>query len=82
VKKDSPAAPPFESSLERLDAIVAELEAGQSSLERSLELFEEGMTLAESCRAQLEAAEKRIEMLVRRGNDVAAEPFDPGGRQS
>ena len=80
--KDRNANPPpaFEPSLERLEAIVQELESGQASLERSLELFEEGMKLAEACRGQLEAAEKRIEMLVRRGNEVTAEPFEPGGR--
>jgi len=77
-KTTSPPVP-FESSLERLEAIVKELESGQASLERSLELFEEGMKLSEACRGQLDAAEKRIEMLVRRGNEVGAEPFEPGG---
>lgn len=72
---------PFESSLERLDAIVKELEGGQATLERSLELFEEGMKLAESCRGQLDAAEKRIEILVRRGTEIGAEPFEPGGHK-
>lgn len=70
---------PFESSLERLEAIVKELESGEATLERSLELFEEGMKLSEACRGQLDAAEKRIEILVRRGNEVDAQPFEPGG---
>ena len=77
-KASSPNAP-FESSLERLEAIVKELESGQATLERSLELFEEGMKLSEACRGQLDAAEKRIEILVRRGAEVGAEPFEPGG---
>jgi exodeoxyribonuclease VII small subunit len=67
---------PFEVSLDRLEQIVRELEGGSPPLEQSLELFAEGMQLAEQCRAQLEAAEGRIEILVRRAGDkVTAEPF-------
>ena len=66
---------PFETSLERLEKIIKELEGGQAPLERALELFEEGMKLADVCRKQLDAAEQRIEMLVRRGGEVTAEPF-------
>lgn len=75
MSKPSTPTPSFEASLERLDTIIKELEGGQASLERSLELFEEGMKLAEVCRQQLDAAEQRIEMLVRKGGDIAAEPF-------
>jgi exodeoxyribonuclease VII small subunit len=74
---EQPASPqPFEVSLDRLEKIVKELESGSPPLERSLELFAEGMQLAEQCRAQLESAESRIEILVRRAGDkVSAEPF-------
>ena len=69
-------APAFEVSLERLEKIVHELEGGSVSLEHSLQLFEEGMQLAEQCRRQLDAAENKIEMLVRKaGGKLAAEPF-------
>lgn len=80
-KQATSSHPPFESSLERLDAIVKELEGGQATLERSLQLFEEGMKLAEACRGQLDAAEKRIEILVRRGGEIGAEPFEPSRGQ-
>jgi exodeoxyribonuclease VII small subunit len=70
------AQQPFEISLDRLEAIVRELETGAPPLETSLELFAEGMKLAETCREQLEAAEGRIEILVRRAGDkMTAEPF-------
>jgi exodeoxyribonuclease VII small subunit len=76
MSKESPTPKPhFEDSLERLEAIISELESGKAPLERSLELFEEGMKLAEVCRHQLDAAEQRIEMLVRKGGEVSAEPF-------
>lgn len=67
----------FEGSLEELEKIVRELEAGDLPLERSLELFERGVGLSEQCRKRLEEAETRVEMLVRRGNKTAAEPFQP-----
>ena len=51
------ARQPFEISVDRLEAIVRELESGAPPLETSLELFAEGMKLAEQCREQLEAAE-------------------------
>ncbi len=67
---------PFEVSLDRLEKIVKELESGSTPLEKSIELFGEGMQLAETCREQLEAAEAKVEILVRRaGGKMAAEPF-------
>jgi exodeoxyribonuclease VII small subunit len=40
-------------------------------------LFEKGMQLSESCRKQLEEAETRIEILIRKGDKIQAEPFRP-----
>ena len=67
----------FESSLDQLDKVVKELEAGDLSLERSLELFERGMGLSETCRKQLEEAETRVELLIRKEGKMTAEPFRP-----
>ena len=67
----------FELSLAELEKIVRELEAGDLPLERSLELFERGVTLSDQCRRQLEEAETRVEALVRRGNKTLPEPFEP-----
>lgn len=67
----------FEKRLEELEAVVRELEAGDLPLDRALELFEKGMQLSESCRKQLEEAETRIEILVRKNNSVQPEPFRP-----
>jgi len=68
---------PFESCLEELEKVVRELEAGDLSLERSLELFEKGMVLSDTCRRQLEEAETRVEILIRKAGKVQAEPFRP-----
>jgi len=67
----------FESCLDELEKVVKQLEAGDLSLERSLELFERGMSLSDTCRKQLEAAETRVEMLVRKEGRLTAEPFRP-----
>jgi len=65
----------FEASLEELERVVKELETGELPLDRSLELFSRGMQLSESCRKQLEEAETRVEMLVRKEGVYQAEPF-------
>ena len=67
----------FEISLDELEKVVRELEGGDLPLERSLELFERGMRLSDSCRKQLEAAETRVEMLIRKEGKTVAEPFSP-----
>jgi exodeoxyribonuclease VII small subunit len=67
----------FEAGLLELEQIVKEMESGELPLERALALFEKGMTLSDNCRKQLEEAETRIEVLVRRGDKVLAEPFGP-----
>ena len=70
-------APSFETGLQQLELIVKEMESGDLPLERALELFEKGMQLSETCRKQLEEAETRIELLIRKGDKVQAEPFRP-----
>jgi len=67
----------FEAGLDELEKVVKELEAGDLPLERSLELFEKGMRLSDTCRKQLEEAETRVEMLIRKEGKIQAEPFRP-----
>ncbi len=73
----------FEKNLERLDAIVRALEDTDLPLEKALQLYEEGMKLSEVCHRQLEEAEGRIEILVKKaGGKVASEPFEPEESES
>jgi exodeoxyribonuclease VII small subunit len=74
---DQPPAPSFERELEDLEAVVKKLESGDLPLEESLKLFERGVSLSDSCRKQLDAAETRVEILVKRGRGVVAQPFEP-----
>jgi exodeoxyribonuclease VII small subunit len=80
MEDNQPAAKPvesFEICLDQLEKVVKELEAGDLSLERSLELFERGMRLSDTCRKQLEEAETRVEILIRNAGKITAEPFRP-----
>jgi exodeoxyribonuclease VII small subunit len=65
----------FETGLQQLEAIVKEMESGELPLERALELFERGMKLSDACRKQLEEAETRIEVLMKRAGEVHPEPL-------
>jgi exodeoxyribonuclease VII small subunit len=67
----------FESSLKELERIVEELEAGDLPLERSLELFEQGVKLSRECQKRLDEAERKVEILLR-GSDgsYTPAPFD------
>jgi exodeoxyribonuclease VII small subunit len=67
----------FEECLQRLEKIVRELENGEVPLENSLALFEEGMQLSSSCRKELEQAEGKVEMLLKKNGKLQAEPFEP-----
>jgi exodeoxyribonuclease VII small subunit len=66
----------FEESLQRLEAIVAELEKGDVSLDRALQLFDEGMKLSGSCRKELEEAEGKVEILLKRDGKLQPEAFE------
>jgi exodeoxyribonuclease VII small subunit len=56
----------FEEALARLEAIVAQLERGELSLEDSMAKFEEGMKLNKLCQTKLKEAEQKIEKLIRK----------------
>jgi exodeoxyribonuclease VII small subunit len=45
-------------------------------LEKSLTLFEEGMQLSSSCRIELEQAEGKVEVLLKKNGKLQAEPFE------
>jgi exodeoxyribonuclease VII small subunit len=53
----------FEEAQSRLEEVVAELETGQLTLDRSLALYELGLQLRDHCRRRLEAAEAALEKL-------------------
>lgn len=66
----------FEESLKKLEAIVAKLEQGDLPLEDSVRLFEEGIQLSNACKAELEAAEGKVQILLKqKDGSMKAGPF-------
>jgi len=66
----------FEQALERLEKIVAEMEAGSLSLEKMTAHFEEGQKLVGFCSKKLNEVERKIEKLVKKGERLVSEPLD------
>ncbi|MBC7082215.1 MAG: exodeoxyribonuclease VII small subunit [Firmicutes bacterium] len=66
----------FEKAMEELEKTVSRLEAGELTLEESLEAFERGMSLVRMCRKKLDEAETKIAKLVEtKGGELVTEPF-------
>jgi exodeoxyribonuclease VII small subunit len=73
----------FERSLGRLEEVVKRLESADLSLDEAMRLFEEGVTLSRECQKQLEEAEGRIEILLKKaGGEIEAQPFDVDEKSS
>lgn len=62
--------------MERLEGLVDRLESGELPLEDALAAFEEGVALSRRCASDLDAAERRIEVLVEQNGALATEAFD------
>jgi exodeoxyribonuclease VII small subunit len=66
----------FEESLKKLETIVEQLERGDLALEESVKLFEEGVGLSAACQKELDAAEGKVQMLIKQGDgSLKTEPF-------
>ncbi len=73
----------FEAALGKLEEIVRTLEEGDLPLEDSLKMFEEGMQLSTLCGQKLDAAERRIEILMKtEEGETAPRPFTPPDRDA
>ncbi len=67
----------FEDAMERLEEIVEALETGDLSLERSLEVFEEGVKLSNVCQQELKKADARVQLLMKNLNgEFEVEDFE------
>jgi len=67
----------FDDGLDRLEALVQRLEAGNLGLEEALREFEEGVNLSRSLQQQLAAAQRRVEVLRQGlGGEYRAEPLE------
>jgi exodeoxyribonuclease VII small subunit len=68
----------FEKALVRLEEVVKRLESTDLSLDEAMKLFEEGVKLSRECQKQLEEAEGRVEILLKKADGkISAELFEP-----
>jgi len=65
----------FESALKSLEEIVVQLESGDLTLDRALELFEEGVQVSRFCSSKLEEAERKVEVLIKTAEGAKEAPF-------
>jgi exodeoxyribonuclease VII small subunit len=73
-KTEKPATPKdFESAIQELEQLVAEMESGKLSLESSLAAYKRGMELSAFCQKTLEAAEQQVKIL----ENGMLKDFDP-----
>jgi exodeoxyribonuclease VII small subunit len=63
--------PNFEAAMDRLEAIVDQMESGKLMLEELIVRYEEGMKLVKVCQERLASAEQRIQIITR---DQAGKP--------
>lgn len=73
----------FEEALKKLESIVEQLEGGEIDLDKSLALYEEGISLFRHCSKKLEEAKKKIEILTKTtGDTLDAKSFQIGKEES
>ncbi|MBT5470416.1 MAG: exodeoxyribonuclease VII small subunit [Nitrospina sp.] len=66
----------FEKAIQRLEKIVDDLEKGELDIDKSLEIFEEGIKMSRVCSKKLNEAEAKIEKLTRdQKGELVAELF-------
>ena len=66
----------FEDSMKKLEEIVEKMEAGDLTLEESIEQFEQGMILTKSCQKTLDDAEQKIKILLKKNGKDELDDFD------
>jgi exodeoxyribonuclease VII small subunit len=74
--------PEFEQALAELETLVAHLERGDLPLDEALKSFERGIALTRHCQAALQAAQARVEILMKRGGESTVEPFREAGEDA
>lgn len=69
----------FEQAIEKLEEIVEQLETQEVSLEKSVELYKEGMTLADICRQKITMAESEVVLFQKNSSgEIEQVPFELG----
>lgn len=68
--------PDFEQALAELEGLVERLERGDMPLDEALKAFERGVALTRHCQSSLQAAQQKVEILLKRNGQAQIEPFE------
>lgn len=74
--------PDFEQALSELEGLVERLERGDLPLDEALKAFERGIALTRHCQASLQAAQQKVEILLKRGGEPQVVPFEEAADES
>jgi exodeoxyribonuclease VII small subunit len=66
----------FEENLKKLEDIVDKLESGNIDLEKSVELYEQGMILKDICSSRLKKVEFQINKIKLENSKIIKKNFD------
>ena len=72
----------FEKALAELERLVERLERGDVPLDEALHTFERGVALTRHCQAALQAAQQKVEILLKRSGQPEVQPFEESGGES
>ncbi|HEY1874744.1 MAG TPA: exodeoxyribonuclease VII small subunit [Steroidobacteraceae bacterium] len=72
----------FEKALAELESLVQRLERGDVPLDEALRTFERGVALTRQCQARLQAAQQKVEILLKRSGQPDVQPFEGPGDES
>jgi exodeoxyribonuclease VII small subunit len=72
----------FEKALAELERLVERLERGDVPLDEALQTFERGVALTRHCQAALQAAQQKVEILLKRSGQPEVQPFEESGGES
>ena len=64
----------FENALNELETIIERLESGSPTLDKMMQLFEDGMSLMKVCQEHLSEVEGRITTLIKTQDEFSEKP--------
>ncbi len=66
----------FEEAIKRLEEVVDMLESGETPLEQTIDLYQEGVLLARHCDQKLTQVEQKIEVLLEEDGKMVVSDFE------
>lgn len=66
----------FEDAIKRLEEVVDMLEGGETPLEQTINLYQEGVLLARHCDLKLTQVEQKIEILLEEDGKLVVSDFE------